>query len=81
MLCRDSATFDKSSVAEGGASLQVWIIKSILSVVTVGTEGMLCPDEQSETGARVFAVMAGVVWAIRVSWYKWLSGCGVVMVF
>jgi hypothetical protein len=26
--------------------------------VTVGKEGMLCPDEQSETGARVFAVQA-----------------------
>ena len=31
--------------------------------------------------ARVFAVRAQVVWEIRVSWYKWLDGCEVVMVF
>jgi len=42
---------------------------------------MPCPDEPGESGARVFAVMAGVSWAIRVSWYRWLAGCVVVMVF
>ena len=31
--------------------------------------------------ARVFAVRVGVVLAIRVSWYKWLEGCEIVMVF
>ena len=32
--------------------------------------------------ARVFAVRAQVIWAIRVSWVvKWLEGCEVVMVF
>jgi hypothetical protein len=29
--------------------------------------------------ARVFAVMAGVNWAIRVSWYKLQDGCEIVM--
>jgi hypothetical protein len=31
--------------------------------------------------ARVLAVQVGVFWAIRVSWYKMLEGCEVVMVF
>jgi len=43
---------------------------------------MPCPDEPDESGARVFAVRAQVVWDIRVSWVPMLlEGCEVVMVF
>ena len=43
---------------------------------------MPCSDEPGESGARVFAVQAHVIWDIRVSWVsKWLEGCEVVMLF
>ena len=43
---------------------------------------MPCPDEPGESGARVFAVRAQVIWDIRVSWVPMLlEGCEVVMVF